>query len=129
MNLQPGTRVLIVEDEAIIAMTAEDMIEDMGCVVAGVATDLSEAIAQAQAGGFDVVMLDINLNGVTSLPVAALLMERAVPFVFTTGYGTTGPGTDFAHVPVISKPYRADQLRSAICAVLAGYKGGLAEQP
>lgn len=126
MNPPPNTRILIVEDEAIIAMTAEDMIEEMGCVVAGVVTDVEEAMARAKAGGFDVAMLDINLNGAPSLPVAALLAERATPFVFTTGYGSAGPNADFRHVPVLSKPYHAAQLRTAIDQVLAGGARGSA---
>jgi CheY-like chemotaxis protein len=124
MKPPPGTRILIVEDEAIIAMTAEDMIEEIGCVVAGVAAHLEDALARAKGGGFDVVMLDINLNGMQSLPVAALLAETGLPFVFTTGYGLTGLGADFPDVPVLSKPYRADQLRSAIGQVLGGRDKG-----
>lgn len=114
----PGTRVLIVEDEAIIAMTAEDMIEELGCVVAGVAADLSDALQRAEAGGFDVALLDINLDGASSTPVAALLAERATPFIFTTGYGASGPVGDFADVPVVVKPYSAEHLGRAIGTVL-----------
>jgi CheY-like chemotaxis protein len=80
-----GTRVLIVEDEPIIAMTAEDLVEDMGCVVAGSAATLAEAEALAAAGGFDIAMLDINLNGETSLSVAAKLRDAATPVVFRRG--------------------------------------------
>jgi CheY-like chemotaxis protein len=114
----PGTRVLIVEDEAIIAMTAEDMIEEMGCVVAGVAASIPEALAHAEAGAFDVVLLDINLNGAASTAVAELLAARALPFIFTTGYGPSGPAPGFANIPVVPKPYRADQIGLAICHVL-----------
>jgi CheY-like chemotaxis protein len=117
MSPPPGTRVLIIEDEAIVAMTAEDMIEDMGCVVTGVATTLSEALARAEAGGFDIALLDINLNGDASTPVATLLATRATPFVFTTGYGMA-PGREFAGTPLVAKPYRADQLGLAIARAL-----------
>lgn len=120
MSPPAGTRVLIVEDEAIIAMTAEDMIEDMGCVVAAVAASVQDALARAEAGGFDVALLDINLNGDASTPVAALLARKGTPFVFTTGYGTNGPAADFAAVPLVSKPYRAEQLRLAIEMALSG---------
>ncbi|WP_156679866.1 response regulator [Sphingomonas profundi] len=109
-----GTRVLIVEDEPIIAMTAEDIIEEMGCIVAGSAATLEQATALAAAGGFDVAMLDINLNGETSLPVAAALHAAGTPFVFTTGYGSAGPGSDFSGVEVVKKPYRAIDLACAL---------------
>ena len=118
MKPPAGTRVLIVEDEAIIAMTAEDMVEDLGCTIAGIASNLAEALAHAEAGGFDVALLDINLHGENSMAVAELLAAKGTPFVFTTGYGTTGPGANFVGVPVLSKPYRTDQIGEAISQVL-----------
>ena len=121
MNGPPaGTRVLIVEDEPIIAMTAEDMVEDMGCVVAGSAASVAEATALAAEGGFDVAMLDINLNGETSLPVAAMLHAAGARFVFTTGYGSAGPGDEFAGVEVVKKPYSAADLAAALARVAGG---------
>jgi CheY-like chemotaxis protein len=114
MKPPPGTRVLIVEDEAIIAMTAGDMIEELGCIVASTASNLAEALTQVKTGGFDVALLDINLNGSESTEVARLLIERASPFVFTTGYGSGGPAADFPDIPVVAKPYRAADLAIAI---------------
>lgn len=116
--LPPGTRVLIVEDETIIAMTAEDMIEDLGCTVAATAGTLAQALDQVEAGGFDVAMLDINLNGELSLPVAERLRAAGTPFLFTTGYGSTGPGTAFTDAEVVRKPYRAADLAAALSRVL-----------
>lgn len=109
-----GTRVLIVEDEAIIAITAEDMVEELGCAVAGVAATLAEAMAAAQAGDFDVALLDINLNGLSSLPVAAALAASGRPFVFATGYGAAGRGDAFQEAPLVTKPYRLADLAEAI---------------
>jgi CheY-like chemotaxis protein len=108
-----GTRVLVIEDEAIIAMTAEDMLEELGCVLAGTAGTLAEAMAAAERGGFDVALLDINLNGHESLPVAEKLKESGTPYVFTTGYGAAGfgPGHD---APLVTKPYRIGDLEAAI---------------
>ena len=114
MKPPPGTRVLIVEDEAIIAMTAEYMVEKLGCVVANTAGTLAEALAYVEDGGFDVALLDINLNGLESTDVAKLLIERNCPFVFTTGYGTSGPATAFPDVPVVAKPYRSADIAAAI---------------
>ena len=112
-----GVRVLLIEDEAIIAMTAEDMLEEVGCTVAATAATLPDALDAAGAGGFDVALLDINLNGVESLPVAARLREAGTPFIFTTGYGTAGSG-EYADAPLVTKPYRVDDLRQAIASAL-----------
>jgi CheY-like chemotaxis protein len=109
-----GVRVLLVEDEAIIAMTAEDMLEELGCRVAATASTLSEASAAVEAGGFDIVLLDINLNGSESLPLAARLRETGRPFIFTTGYGSAGCGTGYDDVPLVTKPYQMGDLAAAI---------------
>lgn len=114
-----GMRVLIVEDETIIAMTAEDMIADIGCVVAATAASLEEATAAVAAGGFDVAMLDINLNGKQSFPAGMMLLDRRIPFIFTTGYGSAGPTAEFSAVEVVKKPYRAADLASAFQRALA----------
>ncbi|HEX8584048.1 MAG TPA: response regulator [Allosphingosinicella sp.] len=109
-----GVRVLLVEDEAIIAMTAEDMLEELGCTIAAMAANLDEAMACAEHGGFDLALLDINLNGQQSLPVAALLRAAGTPFVFTTGYGAAGSTAEFADAPLVTKPYQIGDLEAAI---------------
>jgi CheY-like chemotaxis protein len=118
MSLE-GVRVLLVEDEAIIAMTAEDMLEELGCTLAATASSLDEAFACVEQHSFDVALLDINLNGQQSLPVAALLKEMGRRFVFTTGYGTAGCGADHADVPLVTKPYQLADLETAIRQALA----------
>ena len=115
-----GKRVLLVEDEAIIAMTAEDMLEELGCETAAVASSLSEAMEAVGSVSFDVALLDINLNGAESLPVAARLREMGRPFVFTTGYGAAGSGDEYRDVPLVTKPYQLADLEKAIEAALAG---------
>lgn len=109
-----GLRVLLVEDEAIIAMTAEDMLEELGCTIAATATTLEEAFACVAQREFDVALLDINLNGQQSLPVAAALKDKRAPFVFTTGYGAAGSGDEHADVPLVTKPYQIADLEDAI---------------
>lgn len=109
-----GIRVLLIEDEAIIAMTAEDMLEELGCAPVTTVTNLADAQAAAERDDFDVVLLDINLNGVESLPVAARLDELGRPFVFTTGYGAAGRGSGFDDVPLVTKPYQLADLERAI---------------
>jgi len=113
-----GVRVLLVEDEPIIAMTAEDMLGAIGCLVVATAATLDEALAAAERGDFDVAVLDINLNGTASLPVAETLKRAARPFIFTTGYGAGERGRH-DDVPLVSKPYRISDLEHALAAVLA----------
>lgn len=113
-----GARALIVEDEAIIAMTAEDMLEELGCVTVASVSTLAEALAAAGRGGFDFALLDVNLNGAESLPVAALLKQAGVPFIFTTGYGAVVRGKDYSDVPLVTKPYRTRDLAAAIATAL-----------
>ena len=113
-----GVRVLLVEDEAIIAMTAEDMLEDLGCVVAATASSQAEAITAAAGNDFDIALLDINLNGQTSLAAAEALRTRGRPFVFTTGYGVAGRGAEYDDVPLVTKPYRVGELAEAILEAL-----------
>jgi CheY-like chemotaxis protein len=105
-----GVRVLLVEDEPIIAMTAEDMLEELGCIVVETVATLAEALEAVARADFDVVLLDINLNGTESLPVADRLREAGRPFVVTTGYGSPAAGG----APVVAKPYRLRDLEAAI---------------
>ncbi len=114
----PGTRVLIVEDDAIIAMTAEDMLGEVGCTTAAVAATLSEALARAVDTEFDVALLDLNLKDEMSLPVAALLRQNGKPFIFATGYDGIPASSGFADAPFIAKPYRMDQLAAMIARTL-----------
>lgn len=115
-----GTRVLLVEDEAIIAMTAEDMLEELGCSSVATAATLQQALDAVEQGGFDLALLDINLNGLESLPVAERLRAAGCPFVFTTGYGSAGSGAEFGEVPLVTKPYQIGDLASAIRRALDG---------
>lgn len=117
MSLE-GARVLLVEDEAIIAMTAEDMLEELGCTTVATASSLAEAMEAAGRGGFDAALLDINLNGVDSFPVAERLREAGIPFVFTTGYGAAGRAEGYDSVPLVTKPYQLRDLEAAMSAAL-----------
>ena len=114
-----GLRVLLVEDEPIIAMTAEDMLDALGCAVVASAATLDEALSVCGGRDFDVAMLDINLNGVDSLPVADALKQAGTPFIFTTGYGAGGCGPH-ADVPLVTKPYRLADLQDALGRAMAG---------
>ncbi len=107
-------RVLIVEDEMLVAMNIEDMLLDLGHEVAGLASRLEPALSLAREGQFDLAMLDVNLAGETSFPVAAILAGRGIPFLFATGYGVKGIAEDYRAYPVLQKPFRARDLELAL---------------
>ena len=113
-----GRRVLVVEDEALIAMNLQEMLDELGCVVVA-ATRVEEALAAVQDGGIDAVLLDVNLHGQPSFPVADALAARAVPFVFATGYGVHALREDLRDRPVLPKPFRMGELERALAGALA----------
>jgi len=113
-----GLRVLVVEDEGVIAMLLEDMLETLGCEIAGSLARLEQAHTAASTVSADVALLDVNLNGQPVFPVAATLVERGIPFVFSTGYGPTGIPSHLASHPVLSKPYGIKELECALYKAL-----------
>jgi CheY-like chemotaxis protein len=92
-------RVLVVEDEMTIALLIEDMLTDIGCEVAALATRLPQALEIAETVEADLAILDLNLDGRMSFPVAEVLARRGVPFVFATGYGEAGLSEAFRDRP------------------------------
>jgi CheY-like chemotaxis protein len=115
-----GTRVFIVEDEAMIRMLLEDMLGELGCLIAGSAGSMAEALAAARDGDFDVALLDVNLQGENTGPVAEVLQARGVPFVFATGYGAQGLPEAFRDRPALKKPFQQDGLSRVLRGVLDG---------
>lgn len=109
-----GSRVLVVEDEMTIALLIEDMLVEMGHVVVDLAMRLPQAEELARKAEFDVAVLDVNLDGRRSFPVADILRERGIPFVFATGYGASGVDPAYAHSPIVTKPFVMDELKTAI---------------
>lgn len=98
-------RVYNVEDEALVAMMLEDMITELGHEVVGIGARLDAALAAVPSIACDLAILDINLNGQMSFPVAHLLSGRGIPFLFASGYGAAGLDTAFQEIPVLSKPF------------------------
>ncbi|HEY0112254.1 MAG TPA: response regulator [Allosphingosinicella sp.] len=110
-------RILVVEDEMLVAMNVEDMLLDLGYEVVGIASRLSAALALVREGEFDAAMLDVNLAGEPSFPVADLLIEDGKPFLFATGYGLQGIDERYRGFPVLQKPFRAGDLEAALQAL------------
>ncbi len=109
-----GYQVLIVEDEAMIMMLLEDMLAEFGCIVAGVAGSVSEAMSQISHTEIDAAILDVNLAGEKIFPVADVLAARGTPFVFSTAYGPADLKERYPHSPILHKPYEPDALAEVL---------------
>ena len=94
----------------LVAMNIEDMLLDLGHEVAGIAGRLAPALALAGEAEIDLAMLDVNLAGEPSFPVADLLAARGIPYLFATGYGREGIRHAYRAAPVLQKPFRALDL-------------------
>ena len=113
-----GRRVLIVEDEALVAMLVEDIMLDAGAEVAGPAATAAEALALLATALPDVAVVDVNLGGHTSEPVTRALAESGVPFLVATGYGAAGLAALPPGGSVIAKPFEAEALVERLAALL-----------
>ncbi len=117
MSTPKKRRVLVVEDEVLVAMMLEEMLERLGYEIAATSSHLEEALQLARTASFDLAILDINLNGRPSFPVADILRERGLPFVFATGYGDKALDSTHAGTPVLQKPYSLDDFRRVLAAL------------
>ena len=115
-----GRRVLVVEDEAMIAMLMEDMLADLGCQVLGPAYAIGQALELvSEHEVIDVAILDVNLAGVPVFEVADVLRARRIPLVFSTGYGEGGLRKVDQGDTVLGKPFRTEDLAIALRQALA----------
>lgn len=113
-----GLKALVVEDEGAVALLIEDMLLDLGCDIAASAAHLDRARELARSVSIDFALLDLNLNGSSALPIAHILRERGIPFVFSTGYGAAGISQEFDSCPILAKPFVLADLQAKICAAL-----------
>lgn len=109
-KLLSSRRVLVVEDEILILMMIEDMLTDLGCESIAVASKVDQAITLVEGQVFDAAMLDINLNGIPSYPIADALTARRVPYFFSTGNGIKDMKEGYRDQDVLKKPFTFDQL-------------------
>lgn len=107
-----GCRVLVIEDEALVAMLLEDALAGIGCEVVGVASRFYDAEQKARSLSFDVAVLDINLNEIQTLPIAVVLFGRG-PFMFATGYEVGFLPAHLQTAPVLQKPFGQRELEGA----------------
>jgi PAS domain S-box-containing protein len=113
-----GPRVLVVEDEALVAMMIQECLAEFGYQVVGPISTATEAAAKAKDGQFEAAVLDINLGDGAVYPIADILAARGVPFVFVTGYEADSVDSRFREVPILQKPIEREMLRK-IFAVAA----------
>lgn len=109
-----GLRVFVVEDEFLLSLSLQDDLADAGCSVIGPYATLAAAIEASRRETFDIAVLDVNLDGQPSYPVADELRRRGIPFVLLTGYGIADLPERLAGAPHVSKPYDPNVLLEVI---------------
>jgi DNA-binding response OmpR family regulator len=109
-----GVRILVVEDEFLVATLIQDILEAAGYVVSGPIPRLAEAVKAAEVDACDAAVLDVNLAGHRVFPVAEVLSRRQIPFVFVTGYGSDTLPAEHHARPSIRKPFRNQELLNVV---------------
>jgi CheY-like chemotaxis protein len=109
-------RILVVEDEPMIRMLLEDMLGELGYIVAGEAARIEEALEATKNADFDLAILDANLNGQAASPVADALVTRGTPFIFATGYGEVPK--PYRDRPMLTKPFQMTGLEQVLKSAL-----------
>jgi len=107
-------RVLVVEDESLVAMLLETMLEDMGCTPVGPASTVDEGLKLASEERLDAALLDVNVAGTPVFAVAEALESRGIPLVFSTGYGEGGLPENWRGRPTVQKPFTEAVIRDAL---------------
>lgn len=114
-----GRRILVVEDESLVAMLLETILEDMGAVPVGAISTVDEALeVVADDPLLDAALLDVNVAGKEVFPVAEALKTKNIPFVFSTGYGEGGLPDHWRGQPTIQKPFTEEAVKSALYKAL-----------
>jgi two-component SAPR family response regulator len=120
MTALAGLRVLVVEDELMVAIMIEQALRRADCVLVGPVPRIAKAIEMARSEPIDVALLDVNLAGERVFPVADVLIERAVPFVFLTGYASGVVPSAYANRNILGKPFTPATLYRTLEAAIAG---------
>ncbi len=102
----------------LVVWLLEDMLADLGCAVVGPASSVNQALAMINAESIDAAVLDVNLNGQMSYPIADTLAARGVPFVFSTGYDKDMLLGGYRTFPVLQKPFHRSELSDTLAKLL-----------
>lgn len=111
---EAALRILVVEDEPMIGMVIEDAVDELGWVVVGPAADLTVALALARTERIDGAVLDVNIRGGRSYPVAELLLGRGIPIILATGYSDQNLPESIRGQSRLEKPYTSAQLHEEL---------------
>ena len=117
-------RIMIAEDEPLLAMALGEQLREYGFEVAGVAASVRQAVALLGEVTCDAAILDCNLRGESVEPLATLLQERQIPFIFHSGYNGKNVPAKFNDVPFLSKPVSSEALLSAVRSLLPEHPDG-----
>lgn len=118
LDNRPKPRILIVEDEPLIALDMQDELADAGFDVIDVAARLDQALTLIENRVYDAVILDTNLAGVNSSPAALALTARGLPYIVVTGYVSDQLLAPFGKVPLVTKPFDPPKLIAALYSIL-----------
>jgi CheY-like chemotaxis protein len=111
-------RVLLVEDEYLVAMLLENMLAELGHSVVGPVARLKKALELAEREPIDMAILDVNINGEQAYPIADALAARNIPFVFSTGYGSGSLPAQYRDRPALGKPFQLRDLQKLLAALV-----------
>jgi DNA-binding NtrC family response regulator len=118
-----GLKVLLVEDEFMIAADMAELLVDLGCEVVGPVAKFDAAMKIARRADLDGAIVDMNLAGKSAVPVLSMLDSRSVPAIVTTGYGRASVPERLRHIPCLSKPVRRIRLIATMEAAFAHRRG------
>ena len=120
-----GAKILVVEDNYLLAEVVCDFVTECGMQPIGPATGLDRGLVYAREAPLDGAILDINLDGRLSFPICSVLMQRGIPFCFLTAHGDLSlVPQQFRAMPLVSKPFESKEMRGAIETMLSGQLGG-----
>jgi CheY-like chemotaxis protein len=117
-DILTGRRILVVEDEMLVLMNIELALTDLGCSTILAAATVSQALALLSQHDVDIAIIDVNLAGENSYPVADVLSKRGIPFAFSTGCADHGDRTDLDCRPVLRKPYVSARFKAVLLQLL-----------
>lgn len=118
MTVFAGLKVLIVEDESIVALMIEDILESLGCEILASVADVAQALELAAKADIDLAMLDVNVAGQPVFPVAKVLRQRRIPFLFSTGYSAGALPAEFSGQQVLGKPFSDREMQQKVALTL-----------
>lgn len=113
-----GRRILIVEDSPVVAPFTADVLDELGCEVVGPAPNMAAARECIENEAFDAALMDIHIRGERIFQLCNLLVERGVPFVFTSGYADWNIPEEWEDRPRLQKPYTLEQVEEALTGLL-----------